>query len=309
MSHDDATVLRRMHEALGDLQEALAAAPVPPAAPVFVIGLPRSGTTLLMQVLTAGLGLGYVDNIAARFWPVPLVGARLSRIVRHAAPPPAWRSDFGKTREPAGPHEFSYFWNRLLGYQGSGAFDPEAARRSVDWQRLAAEVAALDAALGAPSAHKLMGGAFFIDIIAGLFPQAVFVRLTRDPVDVGCSIANGRLRHGGSLDHWWSIYTDDYETLKHEPWWRQIARQVTYFQGVLDRGMAAVPSHRAVEVGYGEFCAAPGDVLAEVAEAHRRATGRVLEVRPGLPSSFTPSRPRVADEVREAIAAGLAELA
>ena len=49
---------------------------------VFVVGLPRSGTTLLTQVLAYCLDAGYVNNFAARFWLAPVHGLRLSRLMR-----------------------------------------------------------------------------------------------------------------------------------------------------------------------------------------------------------------------------------
>ena len=46
-----------------------------------VVGPPRSGTTLLMQLLAAHLEVGYINNLIASFWRVPLYGIRLSKKV------------------------------------------------------------------------------------------------------------------------------------------------------------------------------------------------------------------------------------
>ena len=38
---------------------------------IFVMGLPRSGTTPLVQLLVQKFKLGYVTNLVARFWESP----------------------------------------------------------------------------------------------------------------------------------------------------------------------------------------------------------------------------------------------
>ena len=71
------------------MNRALAAAPLPDrdeaAAAnlpiVYIVGAPRSGTTLLSQVLSRYLRVGYIDNLIARFWLRPSVGITLSRIL------------------------------------------------------------------------------------------------------------------------------------------------------------------------------------------------------------------------------------
>jgi ABC-type oligopeptide transport system ATPase subunit len=45
----------------------------------FIVGLPRSGTTLLSQLLAYSLDAGYTTNFAARFWLAPVHGLRLGR--------------------------------------------------------------------------------------------------------------------------------------------------------------------------------------------------------------------------------------
>jgi len=46
--------------------------------PIFVVGLPRSGTTVLEQVCLHVFKLAYIDNISAKFWNAPEYGVALS---------------------------------------------------------------------------------------------------------------------------------------------------------------------------------------------------------------------------------------
>src|SRR5438105_462788 len=45
---------------------------------IYLVGLPRSGTTLLSQLVSRQLEVGYINNLVARFWLRPSVGVRLS---------------------------------------------------------------------------------------------------------------------------------------------------------------------------------------------------------------------------------------
>jgi len=49
--------------------------------PIFIVGAPRSGTTLLTQVLISSFELGYIDNISSKFWTNPLMGVIISNAI------------------------------------------------------------------------------------------------------------------------------------------------------------------------------------------------------------------------------------
>ena len=67
---------------------------------VFVLGLPRSGTTLLTQLLGHSLDVAVVNNLVARFWLAPVTGMRLSRIILGDEVHTNFLSDYGKTPHP-----------------------------------------------------------------------------------------------------------------------------------------------------------------------------------------------------------------
>ena len=50
-----------------------------PSRNVFVVGAPRSGTTVLIQALAAAFDVGYISNLAASFWQAPALGVLFSR--------------------------------------------------------------------------------------------------------------------------------------------------------------------------------------------------------------------------------------
>lgn len=111
-------LLSKVNFQLMDLEYATAPDPEVSAPILFVVGAPRSGTTIMTQFLAYGLKAGYVTNIAARFWRAPTIGVRLSQEILGKDPARSlgrdfFRSDRGGTGYGGGIHEFGYFWKEI----------------------------------------------------------------------------------------------------------------------------------------------------------------------------------------------------
>ena len=88
---------------------------------IYLCGLPRSGTTLTSQIIARGLDLSYINNLAARFWLAPLQGILFSQAVIGKEKLNLFKSDYGKSLELHGIHEFMYFWYDRLNINSSAA--------------------------------------------------------------------------------------------------------------------------------------------------------------------------------------------
>ena len=118
-----------LNDALAPLEQALIEEFEAPTEPlVFIVGAPRSGTTLLTQLLISQYEIGYVSNLIARFWKAPYLGLLLAKEIRDPDRPPdvGFSSDRGFTSGYEGPHEFGYFWRRWFDYQESHSVRAEA---------------------------------------------------------------------------------------------------------------------------------------------------------------------------------------
>ena len=81
---------------------------------IYIIGAPRSGTTLVYQLICKCFSVGYINNLAARFWLRPSIGVHLTKSLfnedlgrKHIT----FQSELGRTNGAANPHEFGYFWS------------------------------------------------------------------------------------------------------------------------------------------------------------------------------------------------------
>lgn len=262
-------------ESLSDLPERLPT--------LHVIGAPRSGTTLLFQVLAAGLDIAYVSNLAAAFWRAPVTGMRLARklgVERLEAS--SFDSAFGRTSGVLEPHEFGYFWNHHLGYPDLAQRPPEH-EDTIDWERLRLVMVNMAERAGRPVAFKPMLLLWHLERMAREMPRTCFVWIRRDPRLTALSLLKMRRGIRGTENEWASLKPN--APLDDEPPWRQVAAQVVLLERTIARAASALGPQRIMRVDYDELCAAPADVVGRVADL-METHGHRPELRPGVPDSF-----------------------
>ena len=92
------TFLEKLNEDISELEKELCISSLRETYPnLFILGLPRSGTTFLNQLLFSCLDIVCTNNFMARFPNAPLVGGYLSKIVLGYYKPKRFNSIYGKT--------------------------------------------------------------------------------------------------------------------------------------------------------------------------------------------------------------------
>lgn len=296
--------LNAMNQALAPIERY---APSGVARPnLFVFGLPRSGTTLLYQLIAYCLDLGYVSNLAARFWLAPLTGAALARAVLGDRRDGSFRSDYGKSLDPAGPHEFSYFWQKRLGVAGvedmlrfGGAGD------AVDWTGLAAIIGSLQDFYGSGLVHKTNFVANFAPGFVRHLPMPLLIHIERDPEAVALSILAARRAYYGTVATWWATYPPSYLEIKDAPVATQIARQIVDLRSAYAEVMAALEPGLVVRLSYDALCRDPGAALDEIRDRVARRYGAAIGTVNAAPARFerAPRPPARTEEERAVLAA------
>jgi len=252
----------------------------------FVIGAPRSGTTLLMQLITTHLKVGYINNLVAAFWKAPEIGIRLSKKLLPLGMASSYESNFGRTTGISEPHEFGYFWRELLGeYAMEQPIDP--TQDFVDWERMRRVLINMSHAFGLPVVYKTVQLSWRIEAMARALPRACFIRIRRDPVQNALSILQYRRTFYGDSEHWGSVKPSAYIWLKNEPYWKQIVGQIYFLEQETSRQIAAIGGRNVLEVDYQRLCTAPRQVLDDIT-ALLQANGGDVERLSMPPDSFPP---------------------
>lgn len=183
-------MIEGINHALMDLEYARAPDPDTDHQLLLVVGPPRSGTTVVTQILAYGLMTGYVTNIAARFWNAPALGTMLSVDILGTDPAGDMgraflASDLGQTPHGGGIHEFGYFW------------------RNLNWERPALEqIERIQTVLDKPLVMKGVYAAHHAKTIREHFGERVsFIAVQRPFTDVLASILS-LYAESGEPDFW-----------------------------------------------------------------------------------------------------------
>jgi hypothetical protein len=201
---------------------------------IFIFGLPRSGTTVVYQALARALSIAWPTNLMARFWRVPCVGMRLSRMLKLFDLELDFVSDYGVTTGLHGPHEFGYFWLQNLNYRDARLRDA-SHEDTINWNSLVSTLDAISAQAQRPVVYKNMIYAFHLRRMQECFPKSLWIYCQRDLIEVGASILLARKERFGSADAWWSIQPPDVGRVLSFPPEKQIAYQVLWFNNYWEK--------------------------------------------------------------------------
>ena len=258
------SLIRRVRRAKEHLRERLAQVAAeraydgPFASPLFILGLPRSGTTLIYQYLVHRLHVAYFTNGVGEHPFAPC--AETMRQLRKNAP---YRSDFeseyGRSNGAMAPREAGSFWLRF--------FDINAYETRIDVpESLAAEleksVRCVQALFnGAPFVNKNVKHLLRMDALAAIFPDAHFLVVERSRAAVAVSVLRGRIKTLGDVNAWFSARPTNYEALKKLDPVDQIVGQLDALGQRIEDDLERLDPSRVHRIVYEQFCEDPDSVL------------------------------------------------
>jgi hypothetical protein len=276
-----------------------------PSVPiVFVVGVPRSGTTLLYQLMCTHLDVGYVSNAMARWWMAPVAAARFRSPLGNELQGSALVSDLGRSDGPDGPHEFGWFWQFHLQHEDTDDLDASALSAR-DFGAAKAELEGLAGYFKRPLLLKaLVHVPYKIAWLKAKLPQARFIWIHRDPVFVGQSILKSREDRFGDPNRWLSVRPRDVAQWRSRTPHEQVAHQIVDVTAAIDRAFASLGPNDGLHVEYDHLVGQPDTELRRIAEFC------VAEVRTDTGLSTlqldTRNQIRLSPEARRALSQALA---
>ena len=253
--------LLELNNAVQGLENRLAVSPDPPPS-IFIIGVPRSGTTLISQLLSACTEVGYVNNLMARFWMAPAVGARLSlEVLRQRVF--TGHSSYGQTICIEEPHEFGGFWRHYLGYSD---MRQKPTDDGIDWQRLVQTLNRISSVFACPVVYKVFQLYWHLQVFHEHLPLSRWIWVRRDPVENALSLLKMRKDKTGSMDEWFSAFPLGAEQYDGEPGWVQVAVQVHLIEKWIHGQLSRIPLDAWMEITLENLCSAPETVVKELAD-------------------------------------------
>jgi hypothetical protein len=228
----------------------------------FVLGPPRSGTTLLYELMITRYRFAYLSNLAHRFYLTPVTGTFLGRrgIQQWQG---GFESNYGHIEGWAAPNEGGWIWNRWFPEE-SYLDDARAAALPVETIRNT--VRAISRVLDAPFLNKNVMHSVHMRLLDAVFPGCVFVHLRRDPAENIRSILRARANEGGPAlrEDWWSVKPRVWQRYRGDSHAIQAAAQVLYTHRDICEDAAKLGEERRIEVDYSVLCSDPRGTLDEI---------------------------------------------
>lgn len=256
--------------------------------PLFVVGVPRSGTTVVIQHIINRLRFGYFPNVARRHADAPITFSYVTAKRHHFEV--SYTSDYGLIDGPMAPSDGWEVFHRWF-----PRYDYDQPVRTGRLHELRTIVALLERIFDAPIANKNNSNTVRIPYLDSLFPDAFFVHVTRDMTDTVASIMKGRARHGIPDDEWWGASPPHYANATFPSVLERVVCQVWDVRRYVEECLEAVDDHRQLVLPYETFCDDPSQVL-EWIEASYRRHGVDLERRVPADSPVDIRRPATVPE-------------
>jgi hypothetical protein len=226
---------------------------------VFIVGVPRSGTTLLYQLIARFLRVGYITNRMARYWMTPIAGAVLSGEVDRSQI--QFASSYGAAKGPMAPHEFSWFWQHY-GCTADHDHQDEQSLRKMEWSNISSSLSGLAEYWQMPLVLKSLNYVdYHIPWIARQMPQSRFIWMQRDDVATAHSILKVRRDRYGDRSIWWSVRPHDFHEWTDRAPEDQVAHQIHDIKDSIRESFSSLDPNTTLTTSYETLTSSPAKVL------------------------------------------------
>ncbi len=224
--------------------------------PVFIIGNPRSGSTLLYQYIIRHCRVGYISNAMALFPKyMPEVFAFTEKQIR--AYDSIKESKYGYIPGVHSPNEAGKIFRKWF-REGMSGSEQERVRRTVQL---------LTCCWREPVIFKNMHNSLRLDRIRDIFPEARFIFIKRNPLYIAQSILVARKKNTGTISkEWWDTDFPDYEQVAEKNPYYQVLWKTYQLEKLIQRFLDS-SGLSSVEVEYKHFCRNPSEVIGEICTA------------------------------------------
>ena len=246
---------------------------------LFILGPPRTGTTLIYQYIAHRLNVAYFTNGVGRYPLAPCVVTYAQKRL-WGSYVSDFNSTFGKVIGPLGPREAGGFWNQCFDAEAYQRADDIAPRKVDTLRRTIWRIQRIYG--GTPFVNKNVKHLLRIHALKEIFPHSFFLVVERDLVDAALSLLRGRHELFGDSRQWWSVRPPDYDDLKDLPLPEQVTGQYLSLIEKMEKDLAELPADRVLRISYEHFCSNPEALIEQI-----RTRLGTIDYRNGAVDSFT----------------------
>jgi hypothetical protein len=248
-----------------------------PNQPIFIIGSPRTGSTILYQALTNAYQFAYIDNAACAWHRNLRFGMWLSKKKWGNLPHNNFQANHGDTCKfgAHAPSECGQFWYRWLSRSRHFIDHDDVSEQII--KEIREEIFGVTSYFQRPLLFKNLNAGQRLRLIIKAFPKAKIIFVRRDPRFVIRSIFNARKKVGIPPNQWWSIMPPNVNDLLQLPEFEMCAAQVYYLEHQIEEDIKLFPEDNVRTVHYNELDVGLVRQLAEWCGVPKRSGGKILD--------------------------------
>jgi hypothetical protein len=262
--------------------------------PVFIIGAPRTGSTLLFRLLIRKFHFAYLTNLQNLFYLCPALVAKLSALLGKPAKNQKATADiYGYIKGTFSPSEAGAIYRHWLhesDFSGDLLTGAEASlvRNSINY---------ISRTANAPFLSKNLLNSMRMRNILKVNPGSFFIWMQRDPLYTAQSILKFRRAVLGNDRAWGGTIPENYETIKSLPPVEQVIWQVKGTNDYISKMIKEHGISNLVEIHYESLCREPVQHLHLIGKSYRESTGKsLIETDTGLPPLKLSKKQELADD-------------
>jgi hypothetical protein len=238
------------------------------AQPLFILGVPRSGTTITYQIISNYFNVLYPDNLVYLCRENPFLGFDLSNRIFREKPHNCFRSKQGNTMDCGlhAPSQEPFFWkpytNKLATRtQNIGVLS------DVEKKEIYTNLFSVINKFKKPMVMKGSAVGNNLNVFLEIFSNAKFIQFTRNPLYTAQSLFMTTQKMGGDFENTWMRRIKPYNHQKireAQSVYRKIALYVfaLYKQNMED--LKNISEENYVSFSYEELCSSMNMVLEKV---------------------------------------------
>ena len=222
----------------------------------FILGLPRTGTTLIYQYVVHRLNVAYFTNGVGKYSMSPSLVTLLQKKM-YSPYISDFESSYGRVRGSMAPREAGGFWCRFFSIDNYEKYEEINNRKINTIRKTIFKIQNIFDDI--PFVNKNVKHILRLSALAKVFPNSYFIVVWRDPIDIGLSLLKWRKDNG--VDKWFSVKPKNYEDFKNIHYLDQIANQVYELDKKLRSDIIKLNKERIFNIQYKEFCENPDLVV------------------------------------------------
>ena len=228
--------------------------------PIFIIGPPRSGSTLIIQVLTDALDVAYMSNFHDFLFGHPALAEFILKPLGRKSVS-NYTSSHGKTMGWREPAESGEFWYRF--FRRNPAYVPLDDADEAKLEGFRRSILALTRAAGRPVLFKNLYTTLRLEPLRHYLPEALFIWVRRDEFDNAISLLAARKKSNGNFAEWFSMEPPGVDEIKCLAPGGQVVEQIRSAHTLIEREIqiGRLDRNRILTISYEKFCA---DVNSEI---------------------------------------------